>query len=488
LRWAAFLLIALAGFFLRIDRVGERPMHTDEAVNAYIVGQILAGNSFTYNPTDGHGPALTAFAMPLVRLQGATTFADLTESELRLVPALAGTVTILLFGAATEMFGYLPCIIAALLYAFAPLPVYYDRYFIHESLFCAATFGFILTSWRASHDSVRLRGYAANLVGLALAGACAALMLACKETAVIHLMALSAAAICFRRWISRDNHTVRLPGLAVALVVALLLSVTLYTWFGTNWRALTSSPDSLPHLFARAAGEGHQKPFWYYSQLLTDGWSGGILCALAAIGLLQSFRRGDSSPFGFLMLYAIFLAVLYSFIPYKTPWLALNLWLPLAFFAARAIVMLGRLLSTYLPKSLAMLPTILLILIISSGIFHDTVLRVFTHPADATNPYAYAHTSEDLLNLPGTIQQIAGQNAIAAPRIAVIAADPWPLPWYLRRFPATGFWRPDQQSGPADFYITSADAPIQDQWKDLHPDFFGLRPGVLIVLWSPVPK
>ncbi len=31
----------------------------------------------------------------------------------------------------------------------APLPVYYDRYFIHESIFAAATFGLILTGWRA---------------------------------------------------------------------------------------------------------------------------------------------------------------------------------------------------------------------------------------------------------------------------------------------------------------------------------------------------
>jgi 4-amino-4-deoxy-L-arabinose transferase-like glycosyltransferase len=82
-------------------------------------------------------------------LQGAKAFSDLTESELRLTTVLAGTVTILLFGAAVEMFGFVPCLIAALLFATAPLPVYYDRYFIHESLFVAATFGLILSGWRA---------------------------------------------------------------------------------------------------------------------------------------------------------------------------------------------------------------------------------------------------------------------------------------------------------------------------------------------------
>ena len=132
-------------------------MHTDEAVNAYIVGQLLAGEPFIYDPQDRHGPALAAFALPLARMQGARSFSDLTESELRLMPVVAGTVTILLFGAAVEMFGYLPSLLAAILFAIGPLPVYYDRYFIHESLFCAATFGLILSGWRASKRGLLAR-------------------------------------------------------------------------------------------------------------------------------------------------------------------------------------------------------------------------------------------------------------------------------------------------------------------------------------------
>ena len=82
-RWAAFLLMALLGFLLRLPQLGERPMHTDEAVNAYIFGQLLTGKPFTYDPQDRHGPVLAALALPLARMQGAKTFSDLTESELR---------------------------------------------------------------------------------------------------------------------------------------------------------------------------------------------------------------------------------------------------------------------------------------------------------------------------------------------------------------------------------------------------------------------
>ena len=127
---------------------------------------------------------------------------------------------------------------------------------------------------------------------------------------------------------------------------------------------------------------------------------------------------------------------------------------------------------------------------IAALIFHDTRQRVFVHPADGANPYAYAHTSEDLLGLPAEIEMLAHQNAIAAPRIAVIASDPWPLPWYLRHIAEVGFWQPGQQPGQADFYITSTEAADQyaELLKNFRPEFFGTRPGVLILLWSPAPK
>jgi uncharacterized protein (TIGR03663 family) len=485
-RWAVFLFLALLGLVLRLPQLDARPMHTDEAVNAYIVGQLLAGKTFTYDPQDRHGPLLAALALPLVKMQGARAFSDLTESELRLTTVLAGSVTILLFGAAVEMFGFLPCLIAALLFAVAPLPVYYDRYFIHEPLFAAATFGLILTAWRACNGL--------SAVQAALAAACAALMLASKETALTHFFALAAAAIVFWRWNLRGKSpgSVWRPGVAlVAAAAFLLLSLPLFTWFGTNWNALPALLHALPYSFARAGGQGHQKPFWYYAQLLTGGWSGGVVFILACAGFFQTIRKRDPSAYGFLAFYALFLGGLYSLIPYKTPWLALNFWLPIALFAGLAIESFWRMSARYPAHRIAIQACCILAGTVGAALIaHDTRQRVFLLPADETNPYAYAHTTEDLLGLPLEIEKLAHRNSIAAPRIAVIASDPWPLPWYLRHFPNVGFWQPGQQPGSADFYITSTEAGDQyaDLLQNLHPEFFGVRPNVLILLWSPAPK
>ena len=74
-------------------------MHTDESINAYLTGQLLAGETFQYDPQDRHGPALFLFAEPLAKLLGAKTFSELTETQLRLTPVLLGSAMILIIGA-----------------------------------------------------------------------------------------------------------------------------------------------------------------------------------------------------------------------------------------------------------------------------------------------------------------------------------------------------------------------------------------------------
>ena len=482
----AFFIIALIGLAIRLPKLDARPMHTDEAANAYIVGQLLAKEPFIYDPQDRHGPALAALALPIVRMQGARSFSDLTESELRVVPVVAGTITILLFGSAVEMFGFIPSLLAAILFAVAPLPVYYDKYFIHESLFCAATFGLILSGWRASQTRSSRQA--------ALAGVCAAFMLACKETALLHFLALAAAAVVLRFTSLREAGQMRQGQwrtIFTAAISFLLLSAALFTWFGRNWKALPALLHAAPDLFARAAGQGHEKPFWYFGRLLSFGWSGGQLVAFACLGVFIIFRRRrDASPYQWLAYYGLLIAVIYSLIPYKTPWLALNLWLPLTLFAASAVESLWRWGTTRFSQSATVPAFCILAALTGVLIAHDTHQRVFLYPADGSNPYAYAHTSEDILGLPQEIADWARQNGIAAPRITVIAADPWPLPWYLRHFSEVGFWQPGQQAKDADFYITSTEAADQyaDRLRNFHPEFFGVRPGVLILLWSPKPK
>jgi len=181
----------------------------------------------------------------------------------------------LLFGAGVEMFGFIACLVAALLFAIAPLPVYYSRYFIHETLFVAATLGLIVSGGRMLKKN--------SVLSAALVGFCAALMLACKETAVIHFFALGVALLAgrFGTPISRSAKTEagqklagqetgvpRLKTIFTALAVFIFTVVLLFTWFGRNWSVFGDLLHAIPRFAARAGGEGHEKPFGYYFHLL----------------------------------------------------------------------------------------------------------------------------------------------------------------------------------------------------------------------------
>jgi uncharacterized protein (TIGR03663 family) len=477
IRWAIFFAVALLALAVRLPQLGERPMHTDEAVNAYITGELLAGESFHYDPQDRHGPAFFILAKPVAQLCGAKNFSELTESQLRLSTVLTGTVMVLLFGAGVEMFGFVACLVAALLFAFTPLPLYYNRYFIHETLFAAATLGLILSGWRALKTNA--------VAAAALAGFCAALMLACKETAVIHFFALAVAAMICRLFNPQKKAASCFPQSKIILMVMVVFigaTILFFTWFGRNGSGLADLFRAIPNFAARAGGQGHEKPFWYYIGLLGGGWAGGIISGLAMLGIFRAF---NSTCRIFLVIYTLLVAVIYSAIPYKTPWLALNLWLPMGILTGIAVEWIW-----FATTKLSVRATTL-VCIVALGflIAHDTWQRVFLYPADEKNPYAYAHTGEDLLRLPGRLEELARQKNLAQPRIAVVAADAWPLPWYLRKFSQVGFWQPGQETGAADFFITTTDVSgkLAERLKNFRYEYFGVRPNVLVKLWSPVP-
>lgn len=492
IQWAIFFLVALLALTVRLPQLGARPMHTDESVNAYLTGKVLAGEAFHYDSRDRHGPALFLLAEPLARLMGAHNFAELTETQLRLTAVIAGFFTVLLFAAGVRMFGFSTSLIAALLFAFCPLPVYYNRYFIHESLFVLSTFGLILSVWRwlATH----------SFLSATLTGFCAAFMLAGKETAVIHFFAIGVALLichlCFGapasdKKISENKQqpvqpkASALPAKSILVMAAVFIftNVLLFTWFGRNWSVFSDLVKAIPSFTARAGGEGHAQPFWYYGWLLASGWSGTSFLVIAVIGIIRAFRQPSARAGLMLAIYTLLIFVIYSAIPYKTPWLALNFYLPLVILAGMAVEWIW----FAIPRLTIRAGVLLVLGTLGFLMAHDIRERVFRHPAAEKNPYAYAHTGEDLLRLPGRLYQLCKQEGWKNPRIAVVAADAWPLPWYLRKFSQVGFWQPGQATGPADVFITSTDISdaLAAKLKSFRPEFFGWRPNVLLILWVP---
>jgi len=459
-------------------------MHTDEAVNGYITGQLLAGQPYQYDPQDRHGPALYLAAVPASRLAGQKHLSDLTEPVLRSIPAIFSFLTVLLFAVVAKRIGFISAILGALLFAVAPLPVYYGRYFIHEMLFVFGTLAFLLSGLRVLESRSH---------GAAALGASAAFMLACKETAVLHFAA-AAVPLVWWLWAERNSGTGRRVALrqfvspaANAFVAFVLVTLAFYTWGGRNWEGPVDLLKSFPRFAQRAGGEGHEKPYYYYGLLLGGSGAGWGLIGLAIYGTWLSLKALRSSatrtlPLPMLGFYCIAILILYSAIPYKNPWLGLNLWLPIALLAGVGFQKLWFARQRAAARAALILGATALLAL--SG--QETWKWGFARPSDDRNPYAYAHTVEDLLGLPERLKALTHTNT-ARVRISVVASDPWPLPWYLRRFSRVGYYQPGQDPGVADFYVSSLEpAPnLEARAEGWRSEFFGVRPEVLLLLWTP---
>jgi predicted membrane-bound mannosyltransferase len=279
-------------------------------------------------------------------------------------------------------------------------------------------------------------------------------------------------------------HTTSLKIIGAALGIFLVASILLFTWFGRNWSVFGDLLHAVPRFAARAGGEGHEKPFGYYFHLLDPMMVLSIVAVAGIYAAICDAVAGARKPGILLVIYALVEFVVYSAIPYKTPWLALNLWLPLALICGLGVAAFWELVKNRVGRFGLCVAGVFLLALLAM----QTKVWAFDKPADEKNPFAYAHTGEDILRLAPLLDELAKAKHLAQPRIAVIAADAWPLPWYLRKFSNVGYWQPEQEQGDADFYITTTDVPekLAARLKNFRPEFFGVRPNVLMILWVPM--
>ncbi|MEI9866248.1 MAG: hypothetical protein WDN00_17170 [Limisphaerales bacterium] len=88
---------------------------------------------------------------------------------------------------------------------------------------------------------------------------------------------------------------------------------------------------------------------------------------VAILGFFIAIRNRSSKPGFITAVYALLIFVIYSVIPYKTPWLALNFWLPLSVLAGIGVEWLW----LALPKFSRRMMILILIIVVGILIAHD---------------------------------------------------------------------------------------------------------------------
>ena len=497
----AILLLALAvGVALRWPAGSERPMHNDEAVNGIKFGQLWDHGTYKYDPNEHHGPSLYYFAAAVGRLTGAPGISAYTDSRLRWVTVLFGAGLLLLLPLLADGLGKNGTTWAALFTAVSPALVFYSAYFIHEMLLVFFTLLALGAGWRY---------WRTRRIGWALfAGAGVGLMSATKETFPLTVAAAGLALGLNQLWnrlLDASGAPVRAPRLnpwhiVAGLLVSFGFAATLFTSFFTNWSGLLDSIRTYLPWLNRAGGDSPHIHSWtfYLQRLLwfhTDHgpvWSEGMIGLLAVVGgaagfLRRNLGRTNASFTRFLAIYTFLITGFYTFIAYKTPWCLLNFLLPMVLLAGIGAAVMVR----SVRRRTARVTITALLLAGAAYLAWLAYESMKGYAADRRNPYVYAQTSKDALNLVREVSLLSD----ASPQgpdmvIKVVAAegDYWPLPWYLRRFRNVGWWEqvPPDPYAPVMIVSAKLHAALDEKKSHVMVRYFELRPQVFHELYVDV--
>jgi uncharacterized protein (TIGR03663 family) len=479
IRIVLFVLIGLAAAILRFWNLDRRPMHTDEAVHAIKFGELLEKGEYRFDRREYHGPTLNYFTLIPAFLRGERSLISTDETTLRIVPAVFGTGLLFLLLLVVPGLGWDAVFWSALLTAVSPAMVFYSRYYIQEMLFVFFTFGMMAAGYRW------LRRPAVPWA--VLCGILAGLMHATKETCVIPwgAMAVSLAVVATAAGKSPRVKTI-LPWrhAAAAFISAALVSVLFMSSFLSNFRGVADSVLTYKTYFARASeNPAHLHAWTYYFHLLgywkTAGgpvWSEALIPVLAFFGVFAAFGKnrhsgGETGFIRFIAVYSVLMTSVFSSIPYKTPWNLLGFlqgWILLA--GTGAAFILDRIRKPRWKSAL--------FLILSAGALHlanQTRLAIGPYDCDPRNPYVYAHPGRDVLEISKAVHAAASASAdgLNLPvEIIFPMHEYWPLPWYFRDLPNTGWTDRVDAVAPAAPLILSA--PVDE--KDLVRKLYELPP------------
>jgi uncharacterized protein (TIGR03663 family) len=459
-------------------------MHGDEAVHAFKFGELLEDGFYDYDPNEYHGPTLNYLTLIPAWAARAQKSTDLSETTLRIVPVFFGVLLLLLILLIADGLGWTSAVCAAVLTAISPAMVYYSRYYIQEMLLVCFTFGVIASGYRYTRSK--------SIMWAIPAGIFLGLMNATKETCIIAYGSMALALLLTLLMSGRQSGSVlntlkaiKPSHLIAALVAAVVVSGLFFSSFLSNPTGILDSVRTYTTYFDRAGqNQLHNHPWYYYLKLLLyykygpgPFWSfcsEALIVILAGIGFVIAIRGKGFKVINFHLLrfvafYTLAMTVVYSVIPYKTPWCLLGFLHGMILLAGVGAVALINLTSNIRGKVFIGI----LLFVGGAHLALQGYLNSYKYHSDSRNPYVYAHPTTDVFTITEKVEELAKVHPDGyGMQIQVICpgGDYWPLPWYFRRFEVWWWTDIDKNVMPAPVIIASA------SMEPKLPEYFYLPP------------
>lgn len=449
----------------------NRTFHPDEANQAFTTGRLLETGVYRYDPKDHHGPTLYYAAAAIQKAAGNNSTTTLDGSLLRCTPILFAVIALgfCFLGLCKLLRKHsarkLQATAFTLLLTTSPIFAFFATDFIQEMLLAAFT---AMMLWAAVGYTTRneYSGKIKSGTWALMFGIGAGLSFATKETSVLTFAATAATSILLlvRSRVLRDRARIFPPAADTAkasshifLAVAgfTLTSILFYSSFASNWQgvynAFVAAPMSYIH---RAAGDAvsegaayHVHPWWQYLKWLFGAnpcFAAFTVCGIcfgifSCLGRRKDVETPSTARMAFIasLIYSIVIAALYSAIPYKTPWCALQLHIPLLLCGFLGLVLFAA------PGGIRVLAAIF----ITMMLFGENCLllaQMWRDPDSKSIPYNYASASPQVKDMAQLIESIASKEKNAGKCFIAVALPPedtWPLPFYLRNINSNvGYW------------------------------------------------
>ena len=431
----------------------DRTFHPDEANQAFTTGRLLETGRYAYRPDDHHGPTLYYAAAAIQKVSGHGTTASLDGTLLRCTPLVFAALALVLgfFALKRLAKSVIPGLVFALLLGTSPFFVFFATDFIQEVLLASFL---VMMFWAGAgylHPGTKWKtGTWALFFGTA-----AGLAFATKETCLISFAsaAIAAAPFIVKR-MSLDAVRARARDGVLAVLGFFIVACILYSDLGRDFHGVYNAFIAAPLSYlGRAAGDAtastganwHVHPWWQYFRWLYDGNSTllAFFLVAASFGAFAAWRRASettSRAFRFTLCYALATLAIYSLIPYKTPWCAVQIETPLVLASVLGLACVAE----ALPRGKWIPLSVLAVLLLAGGNI-PALVRMNRDPDSTANPCNYAAASPEVKELAATVASaLASVTNNEPPFIAVAlpAADTWPFPWYNRPFERqTGYWQ-----------------------------------------------
>ncbi len=477
---AVALAVLAVAVFLRCQDLSLRPFHHDEGVNGFFLTRLVREGVYKYDPGNYHGPTLYYLTLPLVALVG------LSDAAVRGTTVIFGLLTVFVLWRFLARWSQAMALAAAALLATSTGAVFFSRYFIHESLFVAFTL-FVVAASPSRHGRERWRFIA---TGLSLG-----LLFATKETAFVSAGALIAGAVA-AAWLVQGTsplavargirpfaleHAENLLHGALTFIVSAGL---LYSSFFRNPAGVLDAFRTFA-FWTKTAVRDHENPWYQHFSWLREADPVLIYLGFAGILLALALRRSFVAVMA--SVWALLLFAAYSVVKYKTPWLGLNMLLPLAITAGYLVSEIANV--SFLSGRLSMKPVAMALTLCAAGFSATKSWDLETkNYDDETHAYLYAHTQRSFIPLVQLIKERAAALGTGTDTgIAVFAPENWPLAWYLRDYKNAGYWGEFKTDVNVDMYVGSVEQDgalalkLGDGFEKFGP--FNMRGVVNLVLY-----